>query len=1291
MNSKVILLVLYCFWFSAKSQSSIVNYSWNSTICIGDASQKKHSNCSVVFPSFKSALEVSNNTLIQILDKQVTINNNISFVNKTGIGIQGVAEGTNLACDNGTNIGMEFVAVTDLFLHRIVIRNCGALHYSTTINGSDYQNPSLFKVAIYMENCTNVEMVNVTIDNSIGTGLAMFDCTGLVNIHYCSFTNNRLTDEEVNLTSGGGGLYMEFSECSSSWLNRCNPYNIYNRNAVYFINQCLFQNNIRTMHKGIRASVVHTAMYNRNGHGGGGLCTWLRGNSANNTIRVSNSVFENNTARFGAGFYIHFQQTTAHNYISLNNNSFKFNKASRAGGGMDIASYFLEPSIPQMNTLNVSLCMFEGNEANTGGGCAIFSAVSYSYNFEYEIEFYKCTWFKNIASFGSALSIVSSFTTAITNRFGPMPSFTSCDFIQNIIRADETRSFTGNGAIYAKVLSLRFKDSAVFESNEGTAVTLVASNFIVSENTQVMFFNNTGNFGGAVYLIGFSAIRIKNNTFLSFISNHAFFRGGAIYVYSIDEQVSNAFGTCFVERYWMFDSSSMFDRPTFYFKNNTAVYPNSGSMYVSTLLPCLSFCSNAWPSTSKLIDVLNDCIGNFTFDGANVEDEVATEGSVFILEDPGNPDPYLITVPGKEVLLPFEVEDEVGHTVTETLRTSLVSKNNSSLSIDTAYITNNKLLFFGQPKDMGELNVGSTYFRNLSFRTNVWLSECPPGFSSKDNMCVCSAQIEGEKYTGILSCDSENLISFVSLGFWVGYVTDNEETDYGENDLYTSICPLGYCNNSGQNGIIKLSLPSTPSKEELDKVICGGENRQGVLCGECIANHSVYFHSWEYNCGHNDNCDLGILFYFLSDIFPLTLVFTVIILCGINFNSGIFNGFVLYAQLLQSLSTTANGAIIYTTGEIWLEDSLRLIYGPFNLNFFKIDKLSFCIFQDANFLWIIFMEFVTLLYGLLLVITLVYLMRSRLCYKLQIACFKRGITNTTSLTQGLSAFLILCYSQATRICFQILNIGWLTGKGTSTYYPARVFRMGTLEYFTGMHIPFAIGAIIGLLTIVAIPPALLLSYPVFYKIIPEEIQKKGVLKVILRKIENYRPIFDTFQSCFKDDYRYFAGLHFLYRSLFITLFAFVNSRLTFFATTQILLTIILSLHLWIQPYKISVHNFIDGSLYFILAVVNILTMWRYFLSYVQIKEKDVTIAGYFQVILLYLPVLVIACYIVYHLFKLCFKRYHKACCPNIRLFEARKIDESICLSELHNINDCSYEEFTDDEKLDESRTDIHVL
>ena len=73
--------------------------------------------------------------------------------------------------------------------------------------------------------------------------------------------------------------------------------------------------------------------------------------------------------------------------------------------------------------------------------------------------------------------------------------------------------------------------------------------------------------------------------------------------------------------------------------------------------------------------------------------------------------------------------------------------------------------------------------------------------------------------------------------------------------------------------------------------------------------------------------------------------------------------------------------------------------------------------------------------------------------------------------------------------------------------------------------PYAIIAIFMLIIFVLTPPLLLLSYP----LLPVLMTRLGVedhwivKKFVTNPLSKSLPIFDAFQSCYKDEYRFFAG------------------------------------------------------------------------------------------------------------------------------------------------------------------------
>ena len=1306
MSAVIVVVKLLILWHSMTGSSIPLpeeTQSWDNIICIGKnlpLEIKIKMNCTHTSPNFSSFVvnEVRDNTLIQLIDDFVALREHVKIINKSRIQIQGIEMGSVIECNDiqgkENGFGFGFIQIVNLSLYKLTVRNCGALQNSTTI----YDNHTLFRAALYFSNCSNIRAKDVSFEDNIGTGVAMFDCDGSIDIEACNFINNTVFLNDSNVYSGGGGLYIELTECSTEWFANCDPLsNQHNKNSQYLVNNCSFVNNARTIANNEKFSVSGTSISPRIGQGGGGVSIWIRGHATNNNITITNTLFSENQAKYGGGTNVHFRQLAKENSIIFHNCLFLRNNAHSGGGGLDIGTYFLRDKIPTMNSAIITTCTFKNNTAKFGGGSAFFSALGLSMDPRNNIEYSNCTWIHNKAMYGSAINIVSLFTTAVLNHFGPIIAFTDCKFLHNKIIAvtvsstgSSSQSSKGTGAIYAKVLSFMIYSSAIFEFNNGTALSAVDSSILIAENTTVTFSKNNGSFGGAISLVGFSSIQVSNNTLFTFKENNALVRGGAIYAYSIDDQRSISLGSCFIEYNKNADNHLSFTttQTTFVFNKNTAKFPNSHSIHLSSLLPCKALCYE--PRLVMTKDILNECVGNFTFVDESVYTQVSTEGSTYQVEDSLS-SPFKI-IPGKSFLLPFTLHDELGHPVIEPISASIISSTTqSTASLQYLYTANNILTITGQAEEQGVLVISSLYFRNVSFMMDFELLHCPPGFLSQSNSCVCAATVKSQQYNSIPSCDTNKMEAYASPGFWVGYVdcNDNDIPSCTEEDLYTATCPLGYCSNNGFNGEFRVSLPNVPSKSDLDELICGQNNRTDLLCGKCIENNSVYFHSWEYRCGNENLCSYGILFYIFSDIIPTTIVFTFIIFFGINFNSGTLNGFILYAQIIDSLSITVNGAIVYTSTESVFRDIAHLVYSPFNLNFFKIDRLSFCIFKGATFLRVIAMEAASLFYGLALVILLIYFMRSRYCYKLQFLCFKMGITNTTSLTKGLSAFLILCYSQTTRICFQLLNIGWLKGKGGRRSSKVLVFRMGNVQYLTGVHIPYAIGAIICLVTIVILPPFMLVFYPAIYRLIPEHFHKKKILKIVLYRFNKYKPVFDAFQGYFKDKHRYFAGLYFAYRIFFVASFAIANTRLTFLTLSQIFLTIILALHLWIQPYRKTIYNFLDGCLFLLMSIINLLTFCRYYISSTQLSKNDLVFIGSIQIILVYLPAIVLLACIILRLCwkRLCMKFFHAHQLSHYLPSRNKQKKEEFELKRQSS----DYVKHEDMEDWDQSRSDLYNL
>ena len=144
------------------------------------------------------------------------------------------------------------------------------------------------------------------------------------------------------------------------------------------------------------------------------------------------------------------------------------------------------------------------------------------------------------------------------------------------------------------------------------------------------------------------------------------------------------------------------------------------------------------------------------------------------------------------------------------------------------------------------------------------------------------------------------------------------------------------------------------------------------------------------------------------------------------------------------------------------------IHRSFNMEFFVINNLSFCLWEGATTRDIMAFSYITILYAFLLVILTVLIMKYFSC------CLRWCHQwNTTSyVIHGLSIFLIMCYVRCTQVSFKILTSSSLVEANLKYTNRRRVFYSGNHQYFDEHHIIYAIPALVCIIIIVIIPPAL---------------------------------------------------------------------------------------------------------------------------------------------------------------------------------------------------------------------------
>ena len=326
----------------------------------------------------------------------------------------------------------------------------------------------------------------------------------------------------------------------------------------------------------------------------------------------------------------------------------------------------------------------------------------------------------------------------------------------------------------------------------------------------------------------------------------------------------------------------------------------------------------------------------------------------------------------------------------------------------------------------------------------------------------------------------------------------------------------------------------------------------------------------------------------------------IVLLFNVKFTSGALNGFIFFIQFIDTMLIDANG-FISTHDVLDTFMSIYLFtYRMFNLNFFTLDKLSFCLWKGANTLDIFAFKYVTVVYSIVLVLATVLLKKSgkgmHLCCKKRYLSKSSNSSVKSAMIHGFSAFFVMCYSQCAKVTLFILTPSGIRSLGRLYHnsITSVVFYHGDFKYLSSDHIKYALPAFIFGIALVLVPPLLLVVYPLCYKVLAllhiEETRFINILCHIL-PLKRMKPMFDSFQSCFKDKYRFFAGLYyFLYRLVALLSFLFTDSLTKFYIVLEVQLIVMLTLQAIAYPYRRRWHNIIDVLLFANFAVINAMTM-----------------------------------------------------------------------------------------------------
>ena len=239
--------------------------------------------------------------------------------------------------------------------------------------------------------------------------------------------------------------------------------------------------------------------------------------------------------------------------------------------------------------------------------------------------------------------------------------------------------------------------------------------------------------------------------------------------------------------------------------------------------------------------------------------------------------------------------------------------------------------------------------------------DCPPWFYSDKGTCKCLA------FYGATCFDNK---AYLSAGFCATFDTS---TDSDSDILSLGECPSYYgFTFTKHNRLWYVQLPDNVS--ELNDYMCGPLNRKGRLCSECkdgygLGTTSVGFQHFE--CTKCAGAWYGVPLFLFLEMFPLTVLYFIILLFQVNITSGSIPCFIFCAQLLAICfdrvfaidDPRVSDLILAATKHTnWLFTLMITIYDVWNLRFFRNILPSFCISSGLKRIHISYLDYISVFY-----------------------------------------------------------------------------------------------------------------------------------------------------------------------------------------------------------------------------------------------------------------------------------------------------------------------------------------
>ena len=433
------------------------------------------------------------------------------------------------------------------------------------------------------------------------------------------------------------------------------------------------------------------------------------------------------------------------------------------------------------------------------------------------------------------------------------------------------------------------------------------------------------------------------------------------------------------------------------------------------------------------------------------------------------------------------------------------------------------------------------------------ISMCPLGFAfnKSKGVCECSDIISNH---GTVIC-SENLgIACIAQGYWYGPVNGNDS-----NSVHVSApCTFSECSSTNTPCPAKMLSLGFEGHYYLlgyhsDEQCSVG--RGGLLCRSCAPGYQYTFLS--VTCVASSACSWWQPYLVLTISFVFEIMVAVVLLACVRFKLATGSGF-LYGPMLL-LAVVSHLPLEMHPRYFILRISVLFITAIPLLNLEPFGMIPFCFFHPFNKIYNYSLRYLSP-FSVVLVIVFTTL-KARWCPR-TLSLWQHSRLKALCILMLLSFWSLADITM--NVTINILTPTKLTHDGAALSWVVEL--EPDMKFFSPEHLPVIILALIVLVAVIAPLLIILLFSPLLSRV------------VNLTKI---KPFLDEFQSCYKDNCRWYSGVYFVVWISFVSL----QRQAISVIYVQTLFMILLSAHFVIQPYQSRVLNITDML---ILAEINLL-------------------------------------------------------------------------------------------------------